>query len=129
MVILGALALTLAGCSAAATSSSHPASPSASTAPPTATSATPATNSSGYPQMAADQALCTAYQNLVQSGDAAGIPAAVAEAGSTITQSLATDMLRVANGTSFQQDLQNQVYVAMDCGIVAAGRQPIELKK
>ena len=126
MVILGALTLGLFGCGAAATTSSHPASPSPS---PSVSTAAPAASTSGYAQQVADQALCTSYENLVQSGDTEGIASAVAGAGSTVTQSLATDMLRAASGTTLQQDDQNQVYVAMDCGIVSAGRQPIELRQ
>lgn len=113
-------ALALAGC--ASTSSITSAAPAHSTA------AAPSASSSVYPQEAADQALCTTYQTLIQSGDTEGIQAAVAEAGSTVTPSLAADMLRVANTNgTLQQDEQSQVYVAMDCGIVAAGRQPVEL--
>jgi hypothetical protein len=96
---------------------------------PSVSTAAPAASTSGYPQQVADQALCTSYENLVQSGDTEGIASAVAGAGSTVTQSLATDMLRAASGTTLQQDDQNQVYVAMDCGIVSAGRQPIELRQ
>ena len=87
MVILGALTLGLFGCGAAATTSSPPASPSPSASVSTAA---PAASTSGYPQQVADQALCTTYENLVQSGDTEGIASAVAGAGSTVTQSLAT---------------------------------------
>jgi hypothetical protein len=120
------LALTACGGSQVTHSPSTSA-PSVSVRTPKGTPSPPAA-SSGYPQEAADKALCTTYQTLIQSGDSEGIRAAVAKAGSTVTTSLATDMLRAANGTSFQQDEQNQVYVAMDCGIVAAGRQPVELR-
>lgn len=121
------LALTACAGSHQVTHSPSTSAPSVSASTPKGTPSPPAA-SSGYPQKAADKALCTTYQTLIQSGDSEGIRAAVAEAGSTVTESLATDMLRAANGTSLQQDEQNQVYVAMDCGIVAAGRQPVELR-
>jgi hypothetical protein len=130
IVALIVLVVVITAVGGKGTPKASPTTSSVTSAPATPTAPTPSASSSGYPQEAADQALCTTYQTLIPSGDIEGIQAAVAEAGDTVTPSLAADMLRVANTNgTIQQDEQNQVYVAMDCGIVSAGRQPVELNK
>src|ERR1700722_6697396 len=99
-IALIALALALVACGGSRVTHS----PSTSVRSTPKGTPSPRAASSGYPQEAADKSLCTTYQTLIQSGDSERIRAAVAEVGSTVTTSLATDMLRAANGTSFQQD-------------------------
>jgi hypothetical protein len=110
-------ALALAGCASTSTSSS-----STSAAPAHSTAAAPSASSSGYPQEAADKALCTTYQSLSQNGDLAGIPVAVASADGSVTQNLTDVMSRQA--TTLQQDEQNDVLVAENCALVSVGKPP-----
>lgn len=59
---------------------------------------------------------------------AAGEAAQQAEGSASLA--LVNDILYAVNNPgSLQQDEQNDVYIAMDCGIVAAGRHPMELRK
>ena len=110
-------ALALAGCASTSTSSS-----STSAAPAHSTAAGPSASSSGYPQEAADKALCTTYHSLSQNGEFAGIPVAVASADGSVTQNLADVMSR--QGTTLQQDEQNDVLVAENCALVSVGLPP-----
>lgn len=133
-IILG-VALALAALSAAACGSSMPkaapyaashSSPSARAAP----TATAPPSSSGYPQQAADKALCSAYQSDSTSGDLQAMAQAVQQAGSSVSPVLAHDIMNVVNNPgSVSQDEHNMIYVAMDCGVVAAGKPPVELNK
>jgi hypothetical protein len=55
---------------------------------------------------------------------------AVQQAGCSVSPVLANDIMNVVNNSgSVSQDEHNMVYVAMDCGEVAAGKQPVELNK
>lgn len=133
--VMPGVALVLAVLSAAACGSSTPkaasvaathSSPRVSSSP--AATATP--SNSGYPQQAADQALCSAYQSDSTSGDFQAIAQAVQQAGSSVTPALANDMLNVVNNPgSVSQDEHNMIYVAMDCALVHVGKQPVELNK
>lgn len=125
MTALAAVAL-LTAC--AKTTAVTPAA-SSSAAPSSAAAATPA-SSPGYPQQAADQALCAAYNSGSASDDFQAIAQAVQQAGSSVTPALANDMLNVVNNPgSVSQDEHNMVYVAMDCALVHVGKQPVELNK
>ena len=92
-------------------------------APAKSQSASPG-KSTGYPDQAADEALCGTYNTDIKNGDAASIEAALQQAGGSVSPGLATDMQAVVNGSSLSQDLENQVNVAMDCALVAVGKSP-----
>ncbi len=132
-VAAAAATLTVAACASSApavaqSSASRPAAAAPSvTATPSA--ALSAVASSGYPQQAADEALCNQYQADSASGDLQAMAQAVAQAGS-VSPALAHDIMNVVNNPgSVAQDERNMVYVAMDCGVVSAGKPPVELRK
>jgi hypothetical protein len=56
---------------------------------------------------------------LSKNGDFAGIPVAVASADGSVTKNLADVMSR--QGTTLQQDEQNDVLVAANCALVSVG--------
>jgi hypothetical protein len=114
VALAGAL-LTLVACSSA-----HPSLKPAHHS--TLATATPIPGATGYPNEAADKALCATYQSLSQSGDFADIPVAVASADGSVTQNLADVMSR--QGTTLQQDEQNDVLVAINCALVNVGKPP-----
>ena len=94
----------------------------------TATAAAPSATS--YPDQAADQALCNTYQSDIAEGDWQDLAQAVQQAEGSVTPALASDVMNVANGQgSVQQDTQHMVYVSMDCALVQAGKQPVNLHK
>jgi hypothetical protein len=114
-VALAGAVLTLAACSSA-----HPSlKPAHHSTPATAT---PTPSATGYPEEAADKALCATYQSLSKNGDFAGIPVAVASADGSVTKNLADVMSR--QGTTLQQDMQNDVLVAENCALVSVGTPP-----
>jgi hypothetical protein len=121
-IALIVLVLALAACGGSqVTHSPSTSAPSVSASTPKGTPSPPAA-SSGYPQEAADKALCTTYQSLSQNGDFADIPVAVASADGSVTQNLADVMSR--QGTTLQQDEQNDVLVAANCALVSVGKSP-----
>ena len=83
---------------------------------------------SGYPQQAADQALCNTYQTDIASGDLLDLGQAVQQAEGSVTPSLANDMLIVVNNPgTVSQDEKNMIYVGMDCALVHVGKPPAEM--
>jgi len=59
---------------------------------------------------------------LSKNGDFAGIPVAVASPDGSVTKNLADVMSR--QGTTLQQDEQNDVLVAANCALVSVGKPP-----
>lgn len=121
-------ALSVAGCGSSTSKTAPAAASNSSRSTSSAPTATPF--SSGYPQQSADEALCSTYQSDSTSGDLQAMAQAVQQAGSSVSPVLAHDIMNVVNNPgSLSQDEHNMVYVAMDCGVVAAGEQPFELNK
>ncbi len=91
-VVLVLAALSVAACGSStpktAPSAAIHSSPSASSAP----TATAPPSSSGYPQQAADEALCSAYQSDSTSGDLQAMAQAVQQAGNSVSPVLAHDI-------------------------------------
>lgn len=130
--IIAAGVIATAALAAAACSSASKAAPAAATSP-ASTAAAPATTApppSGYPQQAADMALCSQYNSDTSSGNFQALTQDVAQAGS-VSPVLAHDILTVVNNAgSVSQDEKNMVYVIMDCALVQVGKQPVtELDK
>lgn len=129
-VVLVLAALPVAACGSS-TPESAPSAASHSSPPATsASAATALPSSSGYPQQAADEALCSAYQTDSTSGDLQAMAQAVQQAGNSVSPVLAHDIMNVVNNPgSVSQDEHNMIFVAMDCGVIAAGKPPVELNK
>jgi hypothetical protein len=129
-VALVLAALSIAGCGSSTPKTAPSAASHSSRSSSSAPTATVTPFSSGYPQQAADEALCSTYQSDSTSGDLQAMAQAVQQAGSPVSPVLAHDIMNVVNNPgSLSQDEHNMVYVAMDCGVVAAGKQPVELNK
>jgi hypothetical protein len=125
-VRIPALALAgLIGIIAASSGGSHPA-PAAKTAPAPASSAPAAApKSAAYPDQAADKALCATFNTDIKNGDTPSIQAALQQAGGSVSPGLAKDVQAVVDETgTVSQDTITQVHVAMDCGLVDAGKAP-----
>ena len=105
----------------------QPASPPASTAPakPASPPASSPGKSAAYPDQAADKALCSTFNTDMTAGDTTDIQTALDQAGGSVSPGLAKDVQVVVNNPgSVSQDEKNQLNVAMDCGLVDAGKAP-----
>jgi Protein of unknown function (DUF2510) len=92
----------------------------ASGSPSAAASTAPRT----YPDQAADSALCKTFTTDIASGETFEIQTALQQDVGSVSAKLARDIQAVVNGTTLQQDIQRQVQVAVDCGLVQAGVSP-----
>lgn len=77
-----------------------------------------------YPDQAADTALCKTYTTDISNGDTCDIQVALEQAAGSVSPKLARDIQATGNGTTLQQDMQNQLNAAMDCALVQAGVSP-----
>jgi hypothetical protein len=126
-IALIVLVLALAACGATASS---PLSSSTSSHAPVSSAPASTSASSGYPQEAADKQLCAEWNTDSAQGDLQAVAEAAQQAEGSASPALMNDILYAENNPgTIQQDEQNDVYIAMDCAIVAAGRPPVELRK
>ena len=58
------------------------------------------------------------------SGDTFEVQIALQQAVGSVSPKLARDIQAVVDGATLQQDMQRQVQVAVDCGLVQAGVSP-----
>ena len=124
--LIGIIAVISVAAAHRSSSSGNTATTSAATTafPSSSPSAVASAAAKTYPDQAADTALCKTYTTDISNGDTYDIQVALEQVAGSVSPKLARDIQAVGNGTTLQQDMQNQLKAAMDCALVQAGVSP-----